>query len=129
MDAAQAAHDAAIAALLVTDAVSVPVFSTVPPDAAWPLVVLADLTGLVPIGRSEDPDRRGTMTVLTITEASEKESCIAYQAEVNGALSGKTLTVEDWSIAIMLEQQSTELDEEGAGYVGTNQFSFIALKD
>lgn len=129
MDAAQATHDAAIAALLVDGAVTAPVFSTVPPDAAWPLVVLADFSGLAPIGRGDDPDRTGTMTVLTITAAEEKESCLAHQAEVNAVLHGKTLTVTGWRIAFSLEQQSTELDEEGAGYVGTNQYSFIALAD
>lgn len=129
MDAAKASHDAAYAALAENGAVSCPVWSHPPQDSSFPLVVIASVAGFQPIGRSGDADARGSVSILTLTEAEAKDSCLSYQAEITGALDGKTIAMVGWKVAFMLDAQSADLDDEGLGYVGTHQFSVIALKD
>lgn len=128
MDAAEATVNAVYDALSGSGGVTqAAVYSHAPEDAAFPMVIVADISGMQPLVAGGDPDCRLTLTILTLTEAEEKFSCLARQAEINAALNGKILSVTGWQIAPSLDAQSTVLDEEGLGYVGTNEFSVIAL--
>ena len=105
----------------------IPVHSHVPENSPYPMIIVGDIEDLAPIGRDDDPDRRGQLTVISLTDGEERKPCADMVAKVEGALAGKTLASGGWIIRLSLVRTTVTLAEDGLGYVGLAQFGVIAL--
>ncbi|HEX7852322.1 MAG TPA: hypothetical protein VF503_01340 [Sphingobium sp.] len=127
IDAVEAISAAAYVALSAPDAMSVSIFTHPPQDTPAPLGIIGNVEDVVPIGRAGDPDRRGTVEILFITEGEEREPCTALMGECNAALNDRTIAIDGWNVAFYFSTSSAQLDESGLGYLGGIKFAAIAL--
>lgn len=104
------------------------VFEDVPEDEKFPVIILGDIES-VPFGRHDDPDRRVTITLVTLTEGDESAPCIALQAKAEGLLGDKSFQKEGWVLHVSLGSSDAALTEDGLGYVGTSIINVLAFRE
>lgn len=110
------------------DASEAGVFEDVPPDEPLPIILLGDIES-EPFARSDDPDRRITLTLVTLTEGDERAPCAALQAKAEGLLVGRSFAQNGWALHVSLGSSDTALTEDGTGYVGTSILNILAFRE
>lgn len=128
-DPVEAMSAATYARLSAPAAVSADVFTHALEGTPFPVVIIGAIEDVQPVARADDPDRRGTVTIIVMTEGEEREPCSAIMDQIHTALNGETVTVGPWHVTFYFETSSAGLDETGAGYVGETRFTAIALTD
>lgn len=127
---ALSAIDAAVfAALIAPDVVDAAVHQHVPASKVrdFPHVVLGDFDNVAPIGPAGDEDVRADLAIVVMTEAEERASCQHLVGQVIGALDGKTLSADGFTIALAAQSATIALDESGKGYNAVLTFGVLAL--
>ncbi|TCP33273.1 DUF3168 domain-containing protein [Sphingomonas sp. BK235] len=104
------------------------VFQDVPDDAKPPLVIIGDVESS-PFGRSDDPDRRITLTLIVITEGDERAPCTDLQGQIETILAARSFPVGEWNLHVALESSAAALSEDGSGYVGTTILTILAFRE
>lgn len=104
------------------------VYEDVPANEPLPVIILGDIEAQ-PFARSDDPDRRVTLTLITLTEGDERAPCVALQAKAEGLLVGQSFDHEGWGLHISLGSSDAVLTEDGTGYVGTTILNVIAFRE
>lgn len=102
------------------------VYQDVPADTVLPVVIVGDMK-CEPVGGREDEDRRISMTVVAMVAAEERAPLLALQAQIASLLDGARLIRPGWLLAIGLEDEDALLAEDGVSYVGTSNFTILAL--
>lgn len=113
---------------LLTGIVGAQLFQHVPENTPPPVVIIGDIE-LNALGGKDDPDRRGTLTIVSVTEGEERKPLSAIMEQVDDRLDGKTVTVGGWEIAFNFQSDDAVLAPDGAGYVGQGRYQVIALKN
>ena len=104
-----------------------PVFQDVPEDAPMPLVVLGDMKAEAAWGKN-DPDRRITVTVVAMVGAEERAPLLDLQRQIEALLDGAQFAADGWLIALDFTDADAVLGDDGVSYLGTSNFSVLALK-
>jgi len=128
MTAEEAIDQAVFVAL--DGAVAATVHQHVPaPNAAdYPHVVLGDIDNVEPICPG-DPDIRGDLSIIVMTEGEERQSCSALAGQVRSILDNKILSAGGFSIRLAARSSTIALDEGAKGYNGIVTFGVIALTE
>lgn len=103
------------------------VFQHVPQDTPPPVIIIGDLE-VQPLALKDDPDRRVSLTVLTVTEAEERKSMLELQEQIESRMDGARIEHDGWILAFTQSDSSAALTPEGDGYIGTNSFTIMALR-
>ena len=103
------------------------VYQHVPQDTPPPVIIIGDLE-VQPLALKEDPDRRVSLTVLTITEAEERKSMLELQEQIESRMDGARIEHDGWILAFTQVGSDAVLTPDGDGYVGTNSFTIMALR-
>lgn len=127
MTDAKSAVEAAAYAALSAGVTLAPVWQHAPQDVPPPVVIIGDMDD-EPIGTKDDPDRRVSVSILTVVEGEERRPVFAIQAEITAALDGKTLTSGPWSLRFSAEASDAALLGDGSTYLGTSRFLVMALR-
>lgn len=108
----------------------------VPENTAPPVVIIGDMDA-DPLDAKDDPDRIVTLSIVTVTEAEERKSCLQLmdQAEKilgggkhEGAeIDGAQIDIDGWRLAFSFLDGDAVLTPDGDGYVGTSRFTIMAL--
>lgn len=125
------------AALIVVEAVAfevlsqavtlAAVFQDVPDNYQDEVVIIGDLSADPFTDDPDDPDRRVTLTVNTVTIGDERAPCSAIQEQVETAL-GKARDIRDgWELIFRSLGSDATLAGDGTGYVGITTFEIIAF--
>lgn len=128
MSSAKAAVEAAVFAALngvITDA---KVFQDVPDNEPLPLVIIGDMKSEAAWGK-DDPDRRISLTIVTMVDAEERAPLLALQEQIEDALDDQRFTQDGWTLSINFEDDDAQLGSEGALYVGESNFTVLALSN
>ena len=102
------------------------VYQDVPEDAPLPLVIVGDMKSY-PLGAKDDPDRCGSVIVVSVVAAEEPAPLLALQKQIEDLLDGKTFSPEGWIVQVSFEDDDAILGQDGATYVGTTAVTAIAL--
>lgn len=105
-----------------------PVFQDVPDDQPLPVVIIGDILS-APFGRSDDPDRRITLTIIVLTEGDERRPCSDIQDEIEALLAGSSFKRSGWNLHYSVASSAAELAGDGSGYVGTTILTILAFSD
>lgn len=115
------------------DVAGVSVYQHAPRNAAYPLVIVGDVDGALPIGRAGDPDMTMTVSVLVLTQDEERGPCVEIVDQVITALDGVTVSgtgdAVGWKAHFAVSAGSATIAEDGQGYVGAVQFAATVLKE
>jgi hypothetical protein len=103
------------------------VFQHVPQDTLPPVIIIGDID-VQPLALKDDPDRRISLTILTVTEAEERKSMLDLQDAIESRLDGARISHDGWIIAFTQTGCDAVLTPEGDGYIGTNSFTILALR-
>lgn len=128
MTSASAAVEAQAYEVLAPGIADAEVYQDVPDDAPLPVVVIGDILA-VPFAGADDPDRRVTLTILTLTEGDERAPCIALQDQIETLLGGVSFEVPGWDLHFLPASSAAELADDGSGYVGTTILTILAFSN
>ena len=103
------------------------VFQHAPKNAPYPVVVVGDIDGALPIGRAGDPDMTMNVSVIALTMGEERGPCAALVGAVIAALDGQTITTPGWTVDFSMIAGSSALADDGLGYTGAVMFAATAL--
>lgn len=113
---------------VLTEAVTLAaVFQDVPDDYQDEVVIIGDLSAEPFTDDPDDPDRRVTLTINTVTIGDERAPCSAIQAQVETALGIARDTANGWELIFRSLGSDATLAGDGSGYVGTTTFEIIAF--
>jgi nitrogen fixation protein len=104
------------------------VFQDVPEDTPPPVVILGDISAVPFTDDPNDPDRRVTLTITTVTAGEERLPCTDIQDEVEAALGSVRATRDGWELAFRSLGSDAALIGDASGYAGTTTFEIIAFK-
>lgn len=104
------------------------VYQDVPAGATGDLVIIGDVESF-PFAATTDPDRRISVTIITLTEGDERAPCTALQAQIETALAGVSVLRDLWNLHSSIESSSAVLDEQGEGYLGTTILQILAFRE
>ena len=74
------------------------VFQHVPQDTLPPVIIIGDID-VQTLALKDDPDRRISLTILTVTEAEERKSMLDLQDAIESRLDGARISHDGWIIA------------------------------
>tara|TARA_R110000868_G_scaffold111222_10_gene300468 strand:+ start:357 stop:746 length:390 start_codon:yes stop_codon:yes gene_type:complete len=126
ISASDAAEKASYALLTDGGDIGAPVFQHVPEDTAPPVIIIGDIEA-IPIGGKGDPDRRLTLTIVTVTAAEERKPLLDLMNAIETRLDNARTTESGWELSFTFLGSSAALTPEGDGYVGENRFDILAL--
>jgi hypothetical protein len=104
------------------------VFQDVPAGATGDLVIIGDVESF-PFAATNDPDRRISVTIITLTQGDERAPCTALQAQIETAFAGVSVLRDPWNLHSSIESSSAVLDEQGEGYLGTTILQILAFRE
>lgn len=104
------------------------VFQDVPAGATGDLVIIGDVESF-PFAGANDPDRRISVTIITLTGGDERAPCTALQAQIEAAFAGVSALRQPWNLHSSIESSSAVLDEQGDGYLGTTILQILAFRE
>ncbi|WP_022681158.1 DUF3168 domain-containing protein [Sphingobium bisphenolivorans] len=125
--AEDAIEKAAFDLLSAVTGLGAPVYQHVPENTPPPVVIIGDIE-TVPLGGKDDPDRRATLSVMTVTEAEERKSLLQIKGKAEAALDGVQAEHDGWQLSFSLLGATAVLTAEGDGYVGESRFQILALR-
>ena len=126
-EAIDAVERAAYLLLTADPAPDAPVYQDVPDNAAPPLFIIGDVDW-EPLGAKDDPDCTGRLEIVTVHDGDARKPLLAMQGEAFTRLADATIDVSDWRISFSFRDGSATLTPDATGYVGMQNFTFLATK-
>lgn len=126
-DAIDAVERAAYLLMTADPAPSAPVYQDVPDNAPPPVIIIGDVDW-EPIGAKGDPDCTGRIEMVTVHDGDARKPLLAMQGEVFDRMADARIDVSGWRIFFTFTGGNAVLTPDGAGYVGMQNFTWLATK-
>lgn len=127
MKSALSAVEAMAFELLVAGVSLAPVFQDVPDNFQDDVVIVGDLGAEPFTNDPNDPDRRVSLTINTVTIGDERAPCSDIQEQVEATLGAARALRDGWELIFRSLGSEAALAGDGSGYVGTTTFDIIAF--
>lgn len=128
MSGATSAAEGAAFDLLTAGVTLAPIYQDVPEDLPPPVVILGEISAQPFTDDPDDPDRRLTLTITTVTAGEERQPCTDIQDQVEAALHGARVERDGWALAFRSLGSDAALIGDSTGYVGTTTAEAIAFR-
>lgn len=104
------------------------VYQDAPYNAAYPLVLIGDMSSSALPAKGGDADRRVTIAIVTLVEADERAPLLTLQKQIDTTLDGQRFqTADGWLVAFEFESDDAVLSEDGDIYSGVTTYSVLAI--
>jgi hypothetical protein len=126
---AKAVVEAAIFDALNEAITGAAVYQDAPANAAYPVVILGDMKSFRLQTKGSSPDRRVTISIVTLVEAEERAPLLDLQEQIEDALDGQSFAPDGWTLGVEFDDDDAVLGDDGVTYSGISSFSVLALAD